>query len=169
MSSTCRRGEPDPRRDLLVRRLLHRLRAHVGPHREHSLEGAHDGLLLAGGEQVREIPDRDPKGADVREGAVHLDHPRLRGGLERREGRHVPHHRQGAGTPGAGGTPPASPWRGAQTGERAAASSQASGMPSRRACVCTSGSVGSRNTSSCSWYRRVSSFTLAAASIRSAS
>ena len=55
------------------------------------------------------------------------------------------------------------------TGLFFAAASQASGMPSRRACSVTAGSFGSRKMSHCAWYRSRSRSVLAASWMRSAS
>ena len=135
--------------------------AHVRAHRRESLQHAADDVLVAGGEQVREVLDRDPQLVDRREDVVGV-------GIGARPAAPSTSDITGesGGTyqtigsvrySGCSGSAIRQSIASLQTGERCAASSQSSGIPSRRACSRTSGSCGSRKTSSCASSRSCSS------------
>ena len=90
------RLQADPGRDGFVGDTVHRLGAFVGAHREHALQRQRHRFFLAGGEQVGEILDGNAQTADIRHAAVHAHGPGLGCRLNRRQRRHIPHHRQGA-------------------------------------------------------------------------
>ena len=68
----------------------------VGAHRQHALERPHHRFGVAGGEQVGQVVDRDAQFLDVGNRAVDTDLAGIGRGGDRRQGRHVPHHRQRA-------------------------------------------------------------------------
>ena len=82
--------------DGLVEHALDGLGAHVGAHRQHALQAQRDRLLVAGGQQVGEILERNAQRAHVGHGAVAAHLAGLGRRLDRRQRRHVPDHRQRA-------------------------------------------------------------------------
>ena len=102
----------------------------------------HHRLLVAGGQQVGEVLHRDAQAAHVGQLAERADVAGVRPppGSARAAARTTPS--AACGTPGAAEARPSSPSPSCRPASACAASSQASGTPSRRACSITSGRAG---------------------------
>src|SRR5690554_1972339 len=89
-------GQPGFLQGAQVFLAFHGLGTLVQTHGHDPLQSANDGLLVTGGQQVRQVLDRNPQAFDLRQYAVELDLAGFRRRLDRAERRHVPHHGQGA-------------------------------------------------------------------------
>ena len=118
------------------------LGAHVGAHRQHALQRARHRRLVARRQQVGEILARGMR-SELTSGMSPSmpDLARLGRRLDRRQRRHVPDHRQRAVFGMQREARPSIPSPSCRPASCLAASSQASGMPSARACAITAGIV----------------------------
>ena len=91
-----RRGQPGLLEHSQIFHAVHVLGTPPCAHRHQAFQCANDRAFIASGEQVGQIPHGDTQRADIWQFAIHAHAATFGGGLDRRQRRHVPHHRQGA-------------------------------------------------------------------------